>query len=420
MKKDIEILKRALVREKKARKEAEETLEKKSLELYQINQNLEAVIKKRTAALEEAKLLAEKASQDKSEFLAKVSHEIRTPVMGIVGFCDQLKNIDLDTNSLHDLSNNIYSSSSLLVSILDDTFDYFKIENGGIILREESVDLRLLISDLVRILDSLAKEKNLVLNTQVDHLVPDLIKIDDKRLSQILINLIVNAIKYTDKGSVSLKFSLSSQNSLCIDIVDTGIGMSQEVFEKIYKSFFQADFNASGLGLGMNIVKTFTELMKGEIKMTSELDRGTHFNLTIPFEKVTSRKKISKEFEIGFELGSLLLVEDNLINQKILSSYLKDIFKKITIVSTLQAALKTINSNNFDLCILDYQLPDGTGADFLKLAAKDLSNVGKTIVLTASEFDDFRNECFDLGADKFLLKPIQKRRLIGEIKLLFS
>ena len=415
---DNDAYKKALFRERTARESAEKILEEKSLELYNINKNLESLVEARTQELQEARKTAEEANKAKTDFLLKLSHEIRTPVTGIVGFSGMLKEQGSFSEETEGIVNGIYSCSALLDALMDDIYDFSDLKKKRIVMNKEPTKVRSIVRNIEAIMSTQAALKKLTLKVSVSDAIPEYVETDGKRLMQIIINLVNNAVKYTHKGSVSIVADFVNDEKLVIDVSDTGIGMSEESLEEVFNNFLQLDATSSGLGLGLSLVKTHIELLGGRITVDSEEGGGSTFSVELPAPRAQKTKRIERhDFKNIKSEPNILLVEDNMINTKILGAYLSEITKSFDHATDLTATRKLLGQNNYDLIVLDYFIEGGTAVDCLKLISPENTSV---IVLTASNSEKIESDCIKNGADIFLTKPIRKDTFIENIKILLE
>ena len=340
---DNDAYKKALFREKTARESAEKILEEKSLELYNINKNLESLVEARTQELQEARKTAEEANKAKTDFLLKLSHEIRTPVTGIVGFSGMLKEQGSFSEETEGIVNGIYSCAALLDALMDDIYDFSDLKKKRIVMNKEPTKVRSIVRNIESIMSFQAVLKKLTLKVSVSDAIPEYVETDGKRLMQIIINLVNNAVKYTHKGSVSIIADFVNDEKLVINVSDTGIGMSEESLEEVFNNFLQLDATSSGLGLGLSLVKTHIELLGGRITVDSEEGGGSTFSVELPAPRAQKTKRIERhDFKNIKSEPNILLVEDNMINTKILGAYLSEITKSFDHATDLTATRKLL------------------------------------------------------------------------------
>lgn len=375
--------------------------------------------------LKKAKFKAEDSSRAKESFLATMSHEIRTPLNAIVGITD-LINLNAEANTKENLEILSFSAKNLL-ALITDILDISKIDAGKIELAKNSFNLKKLLSGIQQMFRQTCEEKQIELILDIGNNVPEFIKGDELRLSQILNNLIGNAVKFTSKGSVSIQVSSGMQvnnfTQLKFQISDTGIGIAKEKLKNIFEAFQQADKNISqkygGTGLGLAITKKLIELQGGKINVTSKLHKGSVFSFEFNAEITTESQIVSRQSEdssasdfIPSSDYTLLLVEDNLVNQKVAISYLDFWGFKWDVANNGSEALEMLHKKKYDLALIDLFMPVKDGFETIKQIRK--SNGFKNmpiIALTASAEVSLMEKAISLGAEKCLTKPFNALQL---------
>ncbi len=366
--------------------------------------------------------LAEKANLSKTEFLANISHDIRTPLTGVKGALSLLDNTKLSKKQAL-LIQKAKLSSEILHSIINDLLDISRLEKGMLPLYKDSVDLRSLVTEVVSMMEELKNEKGLDLIIDIKKNVPELVFLDPKRFTQILFNLLSNSLKFTENGSINISIkTLKDKNGeklLQLMVKDTGIGISKEhqktMFERFQRFNTQTNSNIQSTGLGLSICKYLVELMQGDIQVKSASNKGSSFTVTIPCEEVSSKAVINKEASTTTKkVGkNILVVEDNDINQQLIQMILETANHKITLVTNGKEALDKVNSNDYDLILMDVQMPVMDG----KEATKHIRDMAEPkcgvpiIALTAHAMDFEADQLIALGMNAIITKPIDTKLL---------
>lgn len=366
-----------------------------------------------------AKELAEAGTLAKNEFIASVSHEFRTPMNGVLGLAEMLRNTKLD-ESQTDLLNGIVSSADNLLVLVNDLLDFSAIEAGKMELDFHPFMLDRVMDDSLQMLKLKAHEKSLDFSFTLGNDVPLHITGDPKRLGQIIINLANNAVKFTEKGSVSVNVGLLKRTRetvlLRFEVRDTGIGIPTDSIDSLFKVFSRLTQKQhkliSGTGLGLSICKKLTQLMGGEIGVESELGKGSVFWFTLPFrhsEPVAVSQANEPALAVGSYLGRKVLVaEDNLINQKIAVFQLKRLGFEVSLAADGQSAMDLFSVGAFDLVILDIQMPVMDGyqvAKAIRIQEKDTPHHVPLIALTANAMKGDREIYLEAGMDGYVSKP---------------
>ncbi|PCI96379.1 MAG: hypothetical protein COB15_10450 [Flavobacteriales bacterium] len=390
--------------------------------------------KKMEQELVKAKESAEEVANTKSHFLANMSHEVRTPMNGIIGLTKLLLKTKLSEKQKEYLNAIDISSNTLLV-VVNDILDISKIESGKMTFENKKFKLVDLISSVVDIFEAKAVEKGLDLEFYIDKTIPEYLIGDSIRLNQILYNLLNNAIKFTPKGKVMVKVDELAHSgksiSLDISIIDTGIGITAESQKKIFDIFTQAKEDTTrkygGTGLGLTIVKKLVELQGGVIEVNSEANQGATFSVKLKFQTPNEEndviEKHSKRYNDFCNLEGLdiLLAEDNSINQLLINDLLIEKGINVKIVSDGQQAVSYLEKKDYDLILMDMQMPIMDGYEAMK-KIREFSEPEKRnipiVALTAHATEGEREKCIHAGANDYLSKPFQPNQLLNIIEVM--
>ncbi len=378
---------------------------------------------------------AEAAKQSKKNFLSNISHEMRTPLNGILGFADILSKKELSKAEHEEYLQHIKTSGNILLKLISDMLEFNKIETGKIEIKNESFAFREFIRQDIEAYSFHVKEKGLEFQLEVDKAIPDYINSDKHHLQQILVYLLGNAIKFTEEGKIGIKIGrvkdYEDSALLRFSVYDTGIGITSDNYEKVFESFSQANDTAGrkfgGSGLGLAIVKHLVTAMGGSIDFKSpspfnapgSKTRGTCFEILLPVDVPKEQSPEASGNTIGkielYRKMQVLLVEDNLLNQKLASFILKKIGCHAEIASNGLEALEMIGKQNYDLVLMDVQMPVMDGLQASMAIRKELRLDVPIIALTANTFQDDVDNCFNAGMNDHLGKPYKEEQLVQMI-----
>ena len=374
---------------------------------------------------------ANESIKSKELFIANTSHEIRTPMNVIIGMIDILKETPLSENQWKYL-NAISTSANNLLLLINDVLDFSKIESGNLILEEGEINFYDLIANIEITFDQEIKEKGLILKCDIDPKIQSNLLGDPSKLNQILINLTSNAIKFTDKGSVSILCNLVEENEksqlISFEVVDSGIGISPENFDLIFEIFKQEDASISrnygGTGLGLPISKSIVSKMGGDLAVKSEKGVGSNFYFTIPFLKnnQTNIKKVEPNTVTNETLKHtrILVAEDNVLNQMLIKAILDKEKVKFDFAGNGQEVLNLLELNTYDIILMDIQMPIMDGLTATKIIRNQLHSSIPILALTANTSINDEKEYRKSGMNDQLSKPFKREELLQKISLLIS
>ncbi|OFC71233.1 aerobic respiration two-component sensor histidine kinase ArcB [Alteromonas confluentis] len=372
----------------------------------------------------QAENAAAKASTDKTRFIATISHELRTPLNGIVGLSRMLRDTDLSDEQFSWVST-IYASAITLGNIFNDIIDLDKLDRDKLELSLKTVSLRDFTQELASIIRLLAADKSLELVTEIQEPLPQLVEVDGTRLRQILWNILFNAVKFTQKGNVRLSVAATEAKDdmtmVTYVVEDSGVGIPESEIDKIFAMYYQVDHpdhqSATGTGIGLAICKQMVDLMDGDISVTSEVGKGTRFEITLPLHISKAPMQVSKLLVTDL---NILLVEDIELNVMVAKALLEKLGQTVDVAMTGQEAIDKARSNHYDLILLDIQLPDMTGFDVANTLRDEDLVMGTAMVALTANVIKKREEYLQNGMDDVIAKPIKKSRVIEVFNSLFT
>ncbi len=373
--------------------------------------------------LMEANEIADKAVKIKSQFLSNMSHEIRTPLSGIIGLLTILEKTDLRENQ-REYVEILQQSSNHLLSIVNDILDLSKIEAGKNKISHEIFHLFDMLNRLYKVYEPTAQAKDLDFILEISQCVPSQIVSDERALYQILSNIVSNSIKFTDKGCVGLELTCT-ETELEFKLFDTGIGISETDLEIIFEPFSQLDNSLtkkfSGTGLGLAIVKNLVEALRGKLKITSELEKGTQIFVTVPYQ-LPVEDAIDIDLLKNSKINSkarILIAEDNQVNAIYIETILSGEGYSYTTVSNGAEVLESLKEQVFDLILMDIQMPvlDGFAcAERIREHPDESIRNTPIIAVTGFATDNDRSNAIKAGMNDFITKPINRQELTRSIK----
>jgi two-component system, sensor histidine kinase len=407
------------------------------LEIYRQHKSLEEEITHRVLAEEElirARQIAEDAAKAKQQFLSTMSHEIRTPLNAIINTSHLLLEESPRQDQLDNMNILRFSAEGLL-QLINEILDYSKIDSGKIEFESLDFDLRLLASRIISTLEHNALQKGLSLKVNIDDAVPSILKGDAARLSQVILNLLGNAIKFTNQGSVTLAVNVKNveeeTTELTFRVTDTGIGIPEEQQQRIFDSFTQASSSTTrtygGTGLGLSIARMLLDLQGSSLTLQSRVNEGSTFAFSLKFQ-TGSLMTLSEPEIIPFGYPSLkglrvLVVEDNAINQKIVSKILTKWEATVDLAENGLTAVEKVKNNHYHLVLMDLHMPEMNGYEasmtIRKIEGPYYHNL-PIIAVTATAFEEERSRISSFGMNGYLIKPFTPPELYEKISHYFE
>ena len=387
-----------------------------------------SITKQRELELVKAKESAELSSKVKKQFLANISHEIRTPINVIMGMAELLFESEVDDEKKQEI-NAIRVSSKNLLEIVNDLLNFSKIDSGKVELKSFEFSLHETISEGLDLFLTQIKKKGLELKYILDPKIPDVVFGDELKLKQIINNLVSNAIKFTEKGGIFVTTEmLREYEEECIiqlSFIDTGIGIKKDKHEIVFQQFMQADYDTTrkygGTGLGLSITKELVEIMGGQINLVSDEGLGSRFIVVLPFKKSINPKLLIKETTAKVEIETfpgkkILLVEDSHLNKHLVCKILEQMQFSVVWAENGLEAIDKIQKDTFELVLMDIHMPEMDGYTATRIIRKKLNIEVPIIALTANAAKEDADKALQSGMDDYISKPFEKKELISKIK----
>lgn len=372
-----------------------------------------------------AKDEAQKANQAKTDFLSSMSHEIRTPLNAILGLSEYILEEE-DTTNVKEYAKDIVSASHILLELVNGILDISKIEAGMMEIVEKEYDLTELATNVAKLVRTRIGEKPLILNVTLADDIPGVLYGDGAKVRQVITNLLTNAVKYTDKGTVDLLIACvnkDGQSELAIKVADTGRGIKKEDLEHLFDKFKRLDvdknYKIEGTGLGMSITHSIVELLGGRIEVASTYGEGSEFSvyLTQPIRSMERKKNVETAVDASsFKGKRVLIVDDSELNIKVESLLLRQYRMVVDYAYSGGEAVGKCLTKNYDLVFMDDMMPDMDGTTTMRVLRDDYGYTVPIVILTANAIEGMRDEYIKSGFDDYLAKPMDKKELIRVLK----
>ncbi|MCV9929087.1 ATP-binding protein [Flavobacterium sp. LS1R49] len=405
--------------------EKQKVIEHELREAKVIAENATKIAEDATKIAEDATKIAEDAVKSKQQFLSNMSHEIRTPMNAIIGFTKVVLKTDLTAKQKEYLTA-IKISGDALIVLINDILDLAKVDAGKLIFEKTPFKLALSVTAMLHLFETKIQEKNLKLITNYDKRIPEVLIGDPTRLHQIVLNLVSNAVKFTNKGKIVVSVQLLSQDnekvSIEFSVCDSGIGVSADKMEKIFENFQQAYSGSSkiygGTGLGLAIAKQLVEFQGGTIQVKSEINKGATFSFVLDFQKTTAEAVLEPEIiELSRDIKDtkILVVEDMELNQLLMKTLLDDFGFECDITANGKLAIEKLKTKTYDIILMDLQMPEMDGFEATEYIRNTMKSQIPIIALTADVTTVDVEKCKAVGMNDYMAKPVDERLLYSKL-----
>ena len=400
-------------------------IEKESIEARLFAELATEIAEEAKLNAENATITAEDAVRAKQQFLSNMSHEIRTPMNAIIGFTKVVLKTELSAKQKEYLTA-IKMSGDALIVLINDILDLAKVDAGKMVFEKTPFKMKDSIASMLHLFETKIQERNLKLIKEYDNKIPDVLVGDPIRLHQIILNLVSNAVKFTNNGNITVSIHLLHEDDKKIIIefavTDTGIGIPKAKIDTIFENFQQATSGTSrlygGTGLGLAIVKQLVEQQEGKIQVKSTIDVGTTFSFTLPFQKTNANAKLENEIlELNSEIKDIkvLVVEDIALNQLLMKTLLDDFGFHRDIAENGQIAIEKLKAKKYDIILMDLQMPVMNGFEATEYIRNTMNSKIPIIALTADVTTVDLAKCKAVGMNDYIAKPIDERVLYSKI-----
>jgi len=377
--------------------------------------------------LEEASRRAEQANLAKAQFLATISHEIRTPMSGVLGTTELLLDTPL-MPSQRRLVENAHLSATALLTLIDDVLDLSRIEASKLTIHPAGFDLHALVRDAVDLMATTARDKPITLSCTISPQLPERVEADPMRLRQVLVNLLHNAVKFTERGRIVLEVIVLDRSAdavrLRFEVRDTGIGIAEDQFDSVFDAFTQVDGSSTrrhgGSGLGLAIVKELADLMGGRVGVDSRVDEGSTFWFEVTMKTLAdgAPSSLPRSDRDAVPAARILLAEDDAVNQIVVAAMLKKMGCVVDVVNDGSAAREAAAHQRYDLIFMDCHMPGMDGFEATRRIRHDAAGSAQTpiVALTADALAGDRERCLDSGMDDYMTKPVSAAQLAAAVQ----